>query len=742
MTTSAVGLVVDEHDVGIADLKVVIEDVSQQFDVVLDSQTTNAQGAFALRYVGYKFEPSTPGRQIRKLRLRVRIGQHVVKEIAQDDLPTDDHITFPKIRLTREEAVSWWATLGTGTASRKTSGNAVRWLADNEAGWSRVATVIGNASQRFAADPNHPPALDVMQLTIDCEKFHADQGATKGLLLEDPRVVLQFDPSNPLTVVNKRDLDDKDLRIERTILDTYRAGADVRIQLPKPSLDKHGLVAVATGTAMLGTAAVIFLSGWIAVVAGLLAAIIEIVLAIGYFYLYFSSAPKIVKWFGDAGAQPGRKAVSVKQLHMRSNQFTHAKLVIDRDREALLLGSPMEQDYYDSLRHAIDEPRRGKSAAKGPIHDVSVGVRGPAVGHMQELFNNHWNLAAEDDKLPVAAPALPAIAQSDDTNEFVTTVQFVRTLDAMFTEDFDPPAPTGEQGVLEAYLRAIHFAERFIYIENQYFNNDIITRALIDALAAKPKLVVILFLNSAPDMPFYLKWQQQAIDQIAGSLEDAAAKARLGVFSAWSHAKSNSEHSKPRLVDNYLHTKSAIVDNRWATVGSANLDGASLDSIQYARALFGGDVRNTEGNLVVFEETAPQRSAVDALRRRLWSEHLGIADPASNALDDAQDKNWLDVWRATAQRKLDGLKSNLDQVLAFEGPRTDGIQSHVLPWPKSSKFFDKLGFFERYDPHKVARAHLSALLSPDEQPSDVLLSQFDVLAGGPEDFTFKYKKQP
>ena len=82
MTTSAVGLVVDEHDAGIAGLNVVIEDVSQQFDVLLDSQTTDTNGGFGLRYVGYKFEPGTPGRQIRKLRLRIRVGQHVVKEIS------------------------------------------------------------------------------------------------------------------------------------------------------------------------------------------------------------------------------------------------------------------------------------------------------------------------------------------------------------------------------------------------------------------------------------------------------------------------------------------------------------------------------------------------------------------------------------------------------------------------------------------------------------------------------------
>ena len=742
MTTSAVGLVVDEQDVGIPDLNVIIEDVSQQFDVLLDSQTTNAQGAFGLAYVGYKFEPSTPGRQIRKLRLRVRVGQHVVKEFAQEDLPTDDHITFPKIRLTREEATSWWATLGTGKASRKTAGNAVRWLADNEEGWSRVATVIENASKPEPGNPNHKPALDVMQLTIDCGKFHADDGTNPGFMLEDPLVVLQFDSGDALTSANRRNLNGLDVRIERAVLETYRNGAEVRIQLPKPSLDLHAALAVGVGAAILGSAALVFLAGWVMWLVVVLAAIVELGLVIGHFVLYFKSAPEVVEWFKDAGPQPGRRPVSVKRLQMRSNQFTHAKLVIDRDREALLLGSPMEQDYYDSLKHDIDDPRRGKAAGKGPIHDVSVGVRGPAVAHMQELFNNHWNIAAPDDKLPVAPPTLPAVTQTADQDELIATVQVVRTLDAMFTEDFDPPAPKGEQGVLEAYLRAIHFAERFIYIENQYFNNDIITRALIDALAAKPNLVVILFLNSAPDMPLYLKWQQQAIDQIAGSLKTPAAKTRFGVFSAWSHSKSDSAHSKPRLVDNYLHTKSAIIDNKWATVGSANLDGASLDSIQYARSAFGGDVRNTEGNLVVFEEQQPAKSAVDALRRRLWSEHLGIADAASTALDDSPTKNWLDVWRDTAQRKLEGLKTNLDQVVAFDGPGTDGIQSHVLPWPGNSTFFDKLGFFERYKPHKVARAHLAMLLSPDDQPSDVLLSQYDVLASGPPNFTFEYRKLP
>ena len=73
-------------------------------------------------------------------------------------------------------------------------------------------------------------------------------------------------------------------------------------------------------------------------------------------------------------------------------------MVIDRNTEAVLLGSPFKQVYFDS-QHALDEPRRGSDAGKGPIHDVSVAVRGGAVGHLQEVFNSHWNIAEPSDKL-------------------------------------------------------------------------------------------------------------------------------------------------------------------------------------------------------------------------------------------------------------------------------------------------------------------------------------------------------
>ena len=715
MTTSATATITDESGSGIAGLAIALDDVSQQFDVKLARGKTDASGRFTLSYAEGSVVTPEAGKQVRKMRLRILVGQHILKEIVGVDSTTQAQLAYGTLQFKRAEAESWWATLGTGAPSRLTSGNAVQWLADNEEGWGRVAELLDNAG-----------TLDVMQLEIDIDKH----GDAIDMTTEKPVIVLRFasNPDLPLDATHARNIVPADDRIERMMLGVWATGHDVRIQLPRAAMDQHGMLVI--GVAVLGLASLMFLGGVIAIVVGVLVALIVL---IGAYVLYRAhrsfrtmfEAPKLADWYKDAGATSGLQQVRVRELKMRSTMFTHAKSVIDRGVQAVLLGSPFEQVYYDTKAHALDERRRGPHSAKGPIHDVSVGLRGPSVGYVQELFNSHWNLADENDKiLPLLPAQLPAAVTRAKPGEFIANAQIVRTLDWMFQNDTN-----GETGVLEAYLRAIHFAERFIYIENQYFNNDRITQALVDALAAKPALVVILLLNVVPDMPLYLDWQQAAVRRIAGSIGDAAAaKQRLGVFSVWTHAPSDGDHSKPRLVDNYLHTKTALIDNRWATVGSANLDGASLDFVQYARAALDGDVRNTEANVVVFEADGEPRVAADTLRRRLWSEHLGFGGPDATELDDAPGKNWLEVWNARAAAKLAGLQANLDSV----------NPSRILPWPAIA-YEKPLGFKDKFASHTAAKSYLQCLFSPDDKPSDVLASQFEILGDkGPTGFDFKY----
>jgi phosphatidylserine/phosphatidylglycerophosphate/cardiolipin synthase-like enzyme len=729
MSTSASGSVVDETGAGISGLSIELEDISRILLVPLAKGVTNSAGQFSLSYAGDLPVSSQPGQQARQLRLRILQGQHVLKEVVQDDT-AQSALTFAAIQMQAAETSSWWATLGTGAPMRVTHGNAVRWLVDNEDAWAHVEDVIENAK-----------TLDVMQLEIDIDEYE------NSIYIEKPRVVLRFDPEAPLTALNRRNLDAKDRRIERSLLTAAQRGVDIRIQIPKMTTDRHGEVVIG---AITGLGILLMLGGAISAVLVVIGAIVA-VLGVAALSLLLYAEPhylsnqfgkqELAKWFEraiqDVQSQttpapqtPALGTVRVGELRLRSNFVTHAKMIIDRDNEAVVLGSPFTQVYFDS-QHVFDEPKRGRSAAKGPIHDVSVGVRGPAVGHLQELFNSHWNIAEPSDKLP-ETPALPTAPQTLKDREFRCSVQVVRTLDSMFPTATDSGKQgNGEKGVLEAYLRAIHHAERFIYIENQYFNNDAITEALIDALVKKPVLQVILLLNACPDMPFYLGWQQKAIRRISDALFKKSINPydRLGVFSTWTHASAKSTStSKPTLIDNYLHTKTALVDNRWATVGSANLDGASLDFVQYFRAFLDGEVRNTETNIVVFEETGAQPSAVDALRRRLWSEHLGFPSPTDSGLDDAPDKKWLPVWRERATAKLAGLMQNLDNVSAIR----------VLPWPPAA-FEESLGIcriLKMHNSHATATAYLRSILSPVAVPSDV------VAEGGPDCFEFTYGAFP
>ena len=683
MSTSAQGTVVGGDGAGIPGLTVVLQDVSALFDRDLARDQTKAGGAFSLSYAADSSEGG------RRLRLRIRVGQHVVNEDERDDVSAGQ-LSYGEIKLKGEEGTSVLATLGDGVASRLSQGNALEWLCDDVDAWGRVGTLIRNATGR----------LDVMQLTIDMEKFKAAPTD------EQPKIVLDFHAPPP-SVTQARTVDAADGRIERLLLAAgQKPGVVVRIQIPVPTVDLHALP-------FIGLAAVVIGLALLSLVAGLIAGLLVLAGAAYVSGKFMKGERHIEKWFADAGLTDAK--MKVRALRTELYSITHTKLVIDGDKKAILLGSPFEQVYYDSQGHVMDEARRGNDAGKGPIHDVSVSVRGPAVRDMQEVFDSHWNLADPSDPLALPAQALPGIT-TPEPGEFITPVQVVRTLNPRTF----PGHKDGEKGILEAHLRAIHFAKRWIYFENQYFNDEAITNALIDALKANPDLQVILLLNIVPDMPHYPMWQRTTVIRLTEAIGDDEAKKRLGVYTSWSHAPHDAFHAKPRLAKHYLHTKTAIIDNNWATVGSANIDGASLDEFQafwYSRLanvlLEGGAMRNTETNCVVFEKTPPAVSAVDALRRRLWAEHLGFVSgggPNTTApeLADSVGKDWVGAWNAKADAKAAALKAS---------PNVP-IDTHILRWPPAKKVRAA-----------TSKSHLELLEIPVEP--------FDLVPDGAPSFDFK-----
>ncbi|MEO5978772.1 MAG: phospholipase D family protein [Chryseolinea sp.] len=250
----------------------------------------------------------------------------------------------------------------------------------------------------------------------------------------------------------------------------------------------------------------------------------------------------------------------------------HSKAIIFDGVKAILMGSPLKQYYFSGQDHAIRDARH-----KGSLnHDANVQIEGPAVEHISRTFATVWKSTEKPLTMPPQG-SIPEISGGVDSN--VASVQILRTLPAA---DYKPTAagdediPNGETGILEAYQRAIENAQRFVYIENQYFTCP----DIIDALSfrmkddSKPKLEIILLLNMKPDLPGYPDRQVDNVNMLKILADSHHHK--LGVYTRWSRSKLPGDE-KFTIMPVYVHAKLAVIDDTWATVGSANLDGTSMN---------------------------------------------------------------------------------------------------------------------------------------------------------------------
>ncbi len=250
----------------------------------------------------------------------------------------------------------------------------------------------------------------------------------------------------------------------------------------------------------------------------------------------------------------------------------HSKAIILDGVKAILMGSPLKQFYYSDIRHAIRDARH-----KGSLnHDVSVQIEGPAVAQINKTFATVWKSSKEpfNTITPNNIPEKPG-----GENTSVATVQVLRTMPAAnYNPTFpdDEKLPHGETGILEAYQRAIHNAERFIYIENQYFTSHDIIDALVFRMkdASKPKLEIIIVIPIRPDLPGYPDRQVDNINMLKSVAKSNGHK--LAAYTMWSRSK-KPDSDEFQIMPVYVHSKIAIIDDTWATVGSANLDGTSLN---------------------------------------------------------------------------------------------------------------------------------------------------------------------
>lgn len=334
------------------------------------------------------------------------------------------------------------------------------------------------------------------------------------------------------------------------------------------------------------------------------------------------------------------KSTNVEVREFKSNglHVMHAKTLVADGKEAYVIGSPFKKDYWDTSKHMINDPRRKPEEIR-PVHDISVKLKGGSVYHVEEFFVEMWNYISKQEYNGEGI-----INPHNTPNAFKGEgVQIARSITP------ESLKKKGELGIFEGYRKAIAKAKDFIYIENQFFTNSSILKALKNAMKINDELQVIVVLNENPDNPGYKKWQNKTIEKLGiKSVEDTLEHPQIGFFTLWSSKLGEKEFEIQPI---YVHTKMAIIDDVWATVGTANLDGSSLTHVNEIKGYDGKYHRNMEMNVII-PNIDHHTDTVKNLRKTLWNEHLRIDTV------EQPKRGWLKIWQEIAQKNIKSLNKN------------------------------------------------------------------------------------
>jgi phosphatidylserine/phosphatidylglycerophosphate/cardiolipin synthase-like enzyme len=196
-------------------------------------------------------------------------------------------------------------------------------------------------------------------------------------------------------------------------------------------------------------------------------------------------------------------------------------------------------------------------------------------------------------------------------------VQISRTVRrGFYADDSAPPGGRrfpvsgGEHGIMHQYVAAIDAAREAVYFENQLFGQRDILARVEAALTRGVRVVAVV-----PGTPSELVTMLRRAPEGAPIFQALAA---LGQREGFTLAGLTASRGGGVYEDIYVHTKVAIVDDVWATIGSTNL----------ANRSFFGD---TELNASFWHpETAR------SFRNELLSAHHG-ADLSALSFADALD---------------------------------------------------------------------------------------------------------
>ena len=340
-----------------------------------------------------------------------------------------------------------------------------------------------------------------------------------------------------------------------------------------------------------------------------------------------------------------------------SSTTLHQKFIVVDGERGVVGGLDVDERRYDDPKHRRDAPETW--------HDVTLRVEGPVARDLRTHFKECWdrNLRTGTSMLEdyiehhdlVGARARPfdvgprpnegqpwadltGTVGEDGRDVPPTSVRLLRTM----SRPSDNPLTLGpDPDITEieaAYVAAIAEAKHLVYLESQYLRSRAIREALVDAGRRERDLAVIVLLPGAPeDVAFW--GQAGSVQRYGDYLHSRIVTVcrevmgdRFQMYCLVQDAEREEEFERDALYGRgmvYVHAKVLTVDDHTAIVGSANLNGRSMQwDTELCVRVRGKDF-------------------VRDLKRRLWETHIERPDLA----DETDGLRVGRVWRSVAEAR-------------------------------------------------------------------------------------------
>ncbi|KAF4398107.1 phospholipase D alpha 4 [Cannabis sativa] len=353
----------------------------------------------------------------------------------------------------------------------------------------------------------------------------------------------------------------------------------------------------------------------------------------------------------------------------------------DTEQHSLFRTLNSESHCFDFYQTNIAGANLHKGGPREPWHDSHACLTGEAAWDILTNFEQRWTKQLDPSLLVPTSTLSKLINNTYDNNHnnYISSpnststtpdhdhihrprnwkVQVFRSIDHVSATQLFKKL-TVEQSIHEAYVEAIRRADKFIYIENQYFiggchlwekNRDSgctnlipveIALKVVNKIRAKERFAVYILIPMWPEgvpesesVQDILYWTRETMTMmyklIGEAIEESGCSSHprdyLNFFClANRESKIAGEYVPPysphrgshywnaqnhRRFMVYVHSKLMIVDDEYILIGSANINQRSMDG-----------ERDTEIAIGCYQQE-PRSTDIRAFRASLWYEHVG-----------------------------------------------------------------------------------------------------------------------